>query len=219
MSLFQTPEQHAANGPHDDERSNRLMKMTHEQQMRLDNVTKADLEWRTAKVEMAAIARRYAEEQIGHIAYERDRAVRLAIEAGVPKRKLTQREHGLHTTDPGTVNDILKRTESVAEVIAAEETDPLARTYSVTADGNLRVTLNAERMEEGKRLARWEGGAEIPEFADFTTRDNRGVTQLDAISPAVLDNFERNPIVSWTFAHEAEALAWFAEHNGTEAAA
>lgn len=27
------------------------------------------------------------------------------------------------------------------------------------------------------------------------------------------------PITTWTFAHEAEALAWYAEHNGMEAAA
>jgi hypothetical protein len=196
------------------------MKLTIDQQMRLDNVTKADLEWRTAKVEMAAIARRYAEEQIAHISYERDRAIRLAIEAGVPKRKLTQRDQGLHTTDPGAVTTSLARTQGVAVVIAAEETDPLARTYSITEDGNLRVTLNAEQMTEAKHLAHFDDKqAAAPEYADFTTILNRGVTQLEAVSPTVLDNYERNPITTWAFKHEAEALAWYAEHNGMEAAA
>lgn len=196
------------------------MKLTNEQQMRLDNVTKADLEWRTAKVEMAAIARRYAEEKMGHISYERDRAVRQAVDAGVPKRALTQRHQGLHTTDPGTLNKALERTEAVALTIANEETDPLARIYSITDKGNLRVTLSDEQMEEAKTLARFdESLASAPEYADFTTILNKGVTQLDPISPRVLENFERNPIVSWTFAHEAEALAWYTENSPTEAAA
>lgn len=196
------------------------MKMTPEQKLRLQNVTAADLAWRKAKADVAEIARKYAEDQIANFSYERDRAVRLAIEAGVPKRQLHSRHQGLHTTAPQAVYDSLARTEGVtAQSIQAEESDPLADLYSITDDGNLRVTLDAERMEEAKRLARWEGGAEIPEYADFTTILNRGVTQLDAISPTTLENYERNPIVSWAFAHEAEALVWLAEHGGMEAAA
>ena len=195
------------------------MKLTLDHELHIRNVQTARQARDEAKITARQRAQAMIDAEISAHQHEVDRAVRVAVEAGVPKRQVGIL--GLGTSDYKTLQASLGRTEGLAAAtIAHEESDPLATLYSITENGHLRVTLDAERMAEGKKLARFDDAqAQTPEYADFTTKLNRGVTQLDPIDGPMLENYERNPIVSWAFAHEAEALGWYAERNGTEAAA
>jgi hypothetical protein len=149
--------------------------------------------------------------------YEVDRLVRVAVEAGVPKRQVGIL--GLGTSDYKTLKESLNRTEGVVTITHAE-TDPLAVRYSLTEDGDLRVTLNDEELKKAMYDVNYDEkmGGPAPTFADFTTEDTDRGTRLKAISPTETNNWERNPAVYWTYEREAEALAWYAEHT-MEAAA
>lgn len=90
------------------------MNLTPKQDMHLANVKRADKAWRNAKSEAASRAQILAAEEIDAYASVRDREVRLALEAGVPKLRIGQ--YGLGTKSPSAVSESLARTERLALV-------------------------------------------------------------------------------------------------------
>lgn len=90
---------------------------THRQHLAL--VTVADLEWRETKRTAKERALRRAEQEIADALAERDRAVRAAVDSGLPLIELRRKHHGLHTSNQSTVLESLRRTEASTLGLAA----------------------------------------------------------------------------------------------------
>lgn len=85
--------------------------LTVELAARLRRVTAADLEWREFKQNAAERGRQIALQEVNAALTKRDRAVRTAVEAGLPLVELRKRHQGLHTTHANAVLDSLARTD------------------------------------------------------------------------------------------------------------
>ena len=91
------------------------------QKNHLDQVTHTDLAWRRERDEGKERALAEWRERIAHLAGERDRVIRAAVDSGVPHSELRRKEYGRHTTEPNELYASLKRTEHLSEVIAEVE--------------------------------------------------------------------------------------------------
>lgn len=189
------------------------MKLTLDHELHIRNVQTARQARDEAKITARLRAQAMIDAEISAHQHEVDRAVRVAVEAGVPKRQVGIL--GLGTSDYKTLQAALSRTEGLAAaVIAHEETDPLAQRYSLNG-AVLTVTLTPDELTEAKRAVNYEADT-APATAEFTIEHTARGPRLKALSPETLDNYERNPAVYWTYEREVEALAWYAEHSESE---
>jgi hypothetical protein len=78
----------------------------------VSNVRRADADWRDAKVRGKTRARQLVEAEIAQLGDERDRRVRQAFEAGIPKSRILT--EGLGTSAPISLLSSLARTEAGA---------------------------------------------------------------------------------------------------------
>lgn len=198
------------------------MKLTAQQTMRLQNVTAADNDYRRAKIDARAVGKKAEEDYIARFMFERDRAVRLAVEEGVPKNQLLQQDQGLHTTAGVTLKNALERTADLVATMEKEQTDPHAARYSLFEDDThgtaIRVTLTPTELEDAARAVNYDekdAGA-APATAAFLVTPRGRLEAIDGLT--VGDTYERNPVVAWAYDHESEALAWLAEQTAGVAA-
>lgn len=96
-------------------------KLTAKQEEALAFVTKADDRWREAKLNAQIEVRKLVQERIDMHAATRDQAVYEAIQAGVPKSRISQ--EGLRTS-PNAVYDILERVSQKLAVTNVELATP-----------------------------------------------------------------------------------------------
>jgi hypothetical protein len=85
-------------------------KLTPQQQILLDQVTRADDAWREAKLTLKARLRAQLEEELNRFAAARDAAVYKAVEGEVPKSRITT--EGLRTS-PNALYDAYERHASL----------------------------------------------------------------------------------------------------------
>lgn len=189
-----------------------------QQAVHLQNVKTAIDALRRAKRDAGARARLIASEEIQSYQNAADHEVRLAFEAGVPKRQL--RMEGMGTSDAKTLDDSLKRTEaamgSISALIEAEAVDAgMAYKWDRSRE-HVTITLSGETLaaacaKDGWDVADVSGG----EFASatFTLETGWSGPVLRFQDPTMkwgwvgAPHYKSHPVVFWMMNIERETAA------------
>lgn len=171
--------------------------------------------WKNAKVDAAQRAKAIVADEISGYQTAMDLEIRHAVEAGIPKIRI--REEGMGTKDSRTLEESLARTEALARAqVDRLESDPLAFRYSLTEQGDLKVTLDGDELAAALFAQDW-ATLETDDHAFFAVESRKdGSRYLQAVTPDFLPEFgKRHPVVAWLLQskHEAEALAWLEESS------
>lgn len=193
-----------------------MTKLNPAQEMHLRNVKSAAVAYKNAKVGAIARAKIAADEEVENYRARMDYEVRLAFDAGVPKKQI--REIGLGTSAPITLVESLSRTVTVGGSVGVKETDPHASRYSwERVRGSLTVTLDGAELDAAADAQDWTAPDAIAagvDRAEFTVNIRADRSRyVSALTDDYLPEHERrHPVVAWAQApeNEAEMLAWFA---------
>lgn len=211
------------------------MKLSAAQAALVQRTKQADAAWRDGKASAHARAKEIAAQEVSSLLATRDYAVRVAFEAGVPKKQIG--ELGLGTTSPNTVVESLARTEDTAAAIVELHSDPLAFRYAFkpatdAAAGILTVSLDPTRSEANAAAWAWameEGNWKAPAAVAAThpalTSAAFAPGQFGGLVPItegwLPEHLNRHPVIVWMEQDEnkAEAAAWLATQHRAAAPA
>lgn len=171
--------------------------------------------WKNAKVDAEQRAKAIVAEELSKYRLAMDLEVRQAVDAGIPKSRI--REEGMGTKDSRTLEESLARTEAFAQAETERvERDPLAFRYSLTEQGDLRVTLDGDELAAALEAQDW-ATLETDDYALFAVESRAdGSRYLRTLTPDFLPEFgRRHPVVAWLLEprHEAEALSWLTKQD------
>lgn len=181
------------------------MKLKTTQTMRLDNALKAHRDYRNAQATAQEEALRIAADNVASFSHDRDRAIRLAIDEGVPKdriRRLLQIGHQ-------TLAESLARTQDLSVAPEVEEVPRFAwaddtREYvRVSLAGAWWDTLKAEFADKIRKNA--DADSAVYPILDDGTMAHR-TDWTDRTTPNKYDN----PVSAWLsyYGGAEEAAEW-----------